>query len=293
MRPRASPPINPRRRARITFEQQAHAHAHDPQTSTTQTSTTPSGGSGSGSGGGGSSGSGATGSGSGSSGSTGADPRRGNDAHLASRPHPTRPGRPRTGARPRRPPASPDSSPATHLRRRADPESASPLVHAVAARATPATAPALHPPARPVAVADHRRRARPCGAARRPRVARVAARRAPAAAAPTAPELRGRDTIAVVPVTFRPQHPRRRPGDLPRRERAPGAGAHPRAGRARARHLRARQLRGRAARTAPAPASDALARAPSRPAAALLTGDRSGAPAAVAAFARSPAMAAR
>ena len=127
-----------------------HTHTHTTQTSTTQTSTTPSGGSGSGSGGGGSSGSGATGSGSGSSGSTGAGAPGAATTPIskATTPHtPRAPTHRRTA-----PPASgvpqlvtgqliSDVVPI--------PESASPLVHAVATRATPATAPALHPPAGP------------------------------------------------------------------------------------------------------------------------------------------------
>jgi PKD repeat protein len=127
-----------------------HTHTTTTQTSTTQTSTTPSGGSGSGSGGGGSSGSGASGAGSGSSGSTG-----GGAPGAATTPS-SKPTTPHTPKAPTHRRTSPPASGAPQLvtgQLISDvvpvPESASPLVHAVATQATPATAPALHPPAAP------------------------------------------------------------------------------------------------------------------------------------------------
>jgi PKD repeat protein len=125
-------------------------HKKTAPTSTTQTSTTPSAGAGSGSSGSGASGSARSGSsGAGSTGagtptsattptSTATAPRRRKapTSHLA----PPAPGAPRlvTGE------LISDVVPL--------PESASPLVHAVAASATPATAPALHPPSGPSVV---------------------------------------------------------------------------------------------------------------------------------------------
>jgi hypothetical protein len=128
------------------------SNQHTHTTSTTQTSTTPSGGSGSGSGsgGGGSAGSGASGSGSSGSGSTGAG------APGAATTPSAKPPKPHTPKAPTHRRASPPAPGIPQLVAgqlisdvAAVPESASPLVHAVATQATPATAPALHPPARP------------------------------------------------------------------------------------------------------------------------------------------------
>ncbi|MFZ1997262.1 MAG: PKD domain-containing protein [Solirubrobacteraceae bacterium] len=113
-------------------------HKKTTQTSTTQTSTTPSAGSGSGSGGSGGSGSGSNAAGTPTSATT----------PTSTATTPRKPAAPRTTPHPAPPAAGAPRvvtgeliSDVVSL-----PESASPLVHAVAASATPATAPALHPP---------------------------------------------------------------------------------------------------------------------------------------------------
>lgn len=127
-----------------TKQHKTSTHGTTSQTSTTQTSTTPAGGSGSGNGSSGSGSSGTNG-GSGTPGSTGAATSTA-PTHSPTSPHraPTHSPRP-----------SPPVSGASRLVAGelisdvvAIPEGASPLVHAVAT-ATPATAPALHPPSRP------------------------------------------------------------------------------------------------------------------------------------------------